>query len=237
MSGLKKVEIGLRTSGTSIGNFAGNGYLAISPDEIDRYEVHQVEPSGAVQAFLGTTAVGGTSAVSAVVVVSALPDWPRNVEFSVTGTGAGMAGTLVYNARDQFGAIFQETIAIGTNNNGGTSSGTRVVGQFTSGTVSFGTAVGNGTTRIGLGTVGTTALIGLPYKLGGTTDVKFLAWTVGTGAVAINGGTIAAFVDVPNSAIKSPFNIPVGSAVLNVWSKPTFNAENSGNIANLPQRV
>lgn len=237
MSGLKKLEIGLRTSGTSIGNFSGQGYDAISPDEIDRYETTTMCPSGAVTALIGTTAVGGTSAVSAVVAVSALPDWPRNVEFAVTGTGAGMAGTLVYNARDQFGSIYQETLAVATASNGGTVSGTKVMAQFTSGTVSFGTAVGNGTTRIGLGTVGTTALLGLPYRLGGTTDVKMLSWTVGTGAVSVGGGTIAAFVDVPNSAIKSPFNIPVGSTTITVWSKPTFNAENLGVVANLPQRT
>ena len=115
--------------------------------------------------------------------------------------------------------------------------GTKVFGQFTSGTVSFGTAVGNGTTRIGPGTTGTTSVIGLPYKLGGTTDVKIIGWTGGTGAVAINGGTIAAFVNVPQSGINLPFNTPIGTASLNVWARPTFNAENLGLVANLKQRT
>lgn len=236
MSGYKRQEIGLRVTSTT-GAANPTPLLAITPDEMDRYEVVDITPSGAVTAMIGTTAVGGTSAVSAVVVVSAIPDWPRNAEFAVTGTGAGMAGTLVYNARDQFGSAYQETISLGTAANGGTAVGTKVMAQFISGTVSFGTAVGNGTTRIGLGTTGTTALLGLPVKIGGTTDLKHLAWTVGTGAVIINGGTIAAFIDVANSAIKSPFNIPVGTATIQAWVRPTFNSENLGLVANLPQRV
>lgn len=236
MSGLKRDIFGLRTTSTA-GAANPTPTLAVTPDEIDRYEVIEINPSGAVTAMIGTTAVGGTSAVSPVVVVSAVPDWPRNIEFAVTGTGAGMAGTLVYNARDQFGSIYQETLATGTASNGGTVVGTKIMAQFTSGTVSYGTAVGNGTTRIGLGTTGTTALLGLPFRVGGTTDLKLLSWSVGTGAVIVNGGTIAAFIDVPNSAIKSPFNIPIGTVQVTTWVRPTFNSENIGLVANLPQRT
>lgn len=232
----KKSQPGLRFTG-AIGAVNPTAIEAVTPDEMDRYEVVSIIPSGAVTAMIGTAAVAGTSAVGAVVVVSAIPDWPRNIEFAVTGTGAGMAGTLVYNARDQFGSVYQDTLATGTASNGGTVVGTKIMAQFISGTVSFGTAVGNGTTRIGLGTTGTTALLGLPVKIGGTTDLKHLAWTVGTGAVIINGGTIAAFIDVANSAIKSPFNIPVGTATVTAWVRPTFNSENIPLVANLPQRT
>lgn len=237
MSGLKKIELGLRTSGTSIGNFSGQGYLAVTPDEIDRYEVVVINPSGAVTKMIGTAAVAGTAATGAVVLVSALPDWPRNVEFALAGSATGMAGTLVLNGRDQFGAIISETFGYGSADNGGTVVGTKVFAQFTSGTVTFGTAIGNGTSRIGLGTTGTTSLLGLPFKLGGTTDVKHIGLTVGTGAILVNGGTIAAFVNVPMSAVLAPVNIPIGTYTVSVWAKPSFNGENLGVMANLPQRT
>jgi hypothetical protein len=233
MSGLKRYEPALRFGGFGTQPPVGQ----VTPDEIDRYEVLTINPSGAVTTFIGTAAVAGTSGTSAVVLTSILPDWPRNVEFAIAGSAAGMAGTLTLNGVDQFGSVVQEVIALGTASNGGTTAGTKVFAQFSSGTIVYGTAVGGGTPRIGLGTTGTTALLGLPFKVGGTTDLKILAWNVGTGAVAINGGTIAAFINVPFSAIKSPFNIAVGTNQVTAWVKPTFNAENLGIVANLPQRT
>lgn len=237
MSGLKRGLPELRFTS----NFGSTPLYAVTPDEIDRYEVVTIDapaaPTGLAATWVGTGAIAGTSTNEALVITNAIPDWPRNIEFGLSGSANGMAGTLIMTGYDQFGSSITETItANGTNNNGGTGVGTRVFGQFTSGSIQLGTAVGNGTTRVGLGTTGTTALFGLPFKLGGTTDVKILTFTAGTGAISVNGGTIAAFVNIPMSAIKSPFNV-VGTTSITVWARPTFNSENLGLVANLPQRT
>ncbi len=239
MSGLKREMPGLRTSGTSTGNIPGEGPIAITPDEIDRYEVVTIVNPNTItaNAFIGTYAVAGTSAANSLVIVNAIPDWPRNLEYSITGTGAGMAGTTTVIGRDQFGNVISETISIGTASNGGTQPGTKVFAQVTSGTHSFGTAVGNGTARLGLGTTGTTALFGLPFKVGGTTDLKMLSVNAGTGGVTVNGGTIAAFIDVATSSLKLPVPQTTGTMAITAWLKPTFNSETLGVVANLPQRV
>src|SRR5260221_569098 len=166
MSGLKRDIIGLRTTSTT-GAANPTPTLAITPDEIDRYEVVTIVNPNTLtaNAFIGTYAVAGTSAANSLVIVNAIPDWPRNLEYSITGTGAGMAGTTTVTGRDQFGSVITETISIGTASNGGTTAGTKVFAQVTSGTHNFGTAVGNGTARLGLGTTGTTAMFGLPFKV------------------------------------------------------------------------
>ena len=79
-------------------------------------------------------------------------------------------------------------------------------------------------------------MFGLPVRLGGTTDLKLLTCTTGTGAVTVNGGTIAAFVDVPMSAVKAPLDI-TGTYTITAWVKPTFNPENYAINADLPQRT
>lgn len=238
MSGLKTFQPALRftNSGTTQNRIPT---AAVSPDEIDRYEVVTIVNPNTLNAsaFIGTYAVAGTSATNALVVVNAIPDWPRNLEYSLTGTGAGMAGTATVVGRDQFGSVISETLTFGTASNGGTIAGTKVFAQVTSGTHFFGTAVGNGTGRLGLGTTGTTAQFGLPFKVGGTTDLKLLSVNAGTGGVTVNGGTIAAFINVPNSSILLPVPQTTGTMAITAWVRPTFNSENLGLIANLPQRT
>jgi hypothetical protein len=237
LSGLKKYEPALRFG--QLGTEPPVG--AITPDEIDDYVVYNVinptqGASGAGAAWVGTTVVAGTSAVEAIVVRNAILDYPRNLEFAIAGSHAAMSGTVVVNGRDQFGSVISESIGITSASNGGTTVGTKVFAHFTSGTVTFGTAVGNGTSRLGVGTTGTTALFGLPVRLGGTTDVKLLTLTAGTGALSVNGGTIAAFVDQPMSAIKAPVNV-TGTYTLSAWVRPTFNPEAYSRNADLPQRT
>ena len=237
MSGLKRDVPGLRFTSTA-GASNPTPTLAVTPDEIDRYEVYTViNPATLnVNQWFGTFPVGGTSSLGTMVVVNAISDYPRNLEFSVTGTGAGMAGTLTATGRDQFGSVIQEVISIGTASNGGTQPGTKVFAQITNGTINFGTAVGNGTARVGLGTTGTTTLFGLPFKVGGTTDLKLLSVVAGTGGVSVNGGTIAAFINVPQSAILAPVTT-TGTMTITAWVRPTFNSENIPLVANLPQRT
>ena len=199
----------------------------VSPDEQDRYEVYNV--NNPVTGLLGvsavgTAAVGGTSSVQALVVLSKYPDYPRNVALAVTGTHGSLGGTLVLNGQDQFGSVITETITVTNADNGGTTSGTRVFGKFTSGTVSLGTAVGNGTSTVRF-TAGTDCLFGLPVKINATTDVVHYGHTVGTGMVTIGGGTaIGSLVNTGVHAFR-PFAAFVGTSFLNVWVRSTFNSE------------
>lgn len=224
MAGFKRSQPGLRFSAEKV-----------TPDEQDEYFHYSIAMPGTANAFFGTPAVGGTSAVAAVVVVSRYPDYPRNINFSLAGTGAGMAGTLVYNAFDQFGSVFQETLATGTASNGGTVVGTKIVASFTSGTVSYGTAVGNGTPSIGF-VPGTGCLFGLPVKLGTTADIVSLSMVAGTGVISYNGGTVAGFVNVAQSAIR-PAAALTGSQVISAWIVSTFVPDNIPVVSNLRQAV
>ena len=58
-----------------------------------------------------------------MVITNRTPDWPRNINFALAGTGVGMAGTLDVNGRDQFGASQSESLGFGSADNGGTVVG------------------------------------------------------------------------------------------------------------------
>jgi hypothetical protein len=193
----------------------------ISPDEIDRYEVYSIRPAvnGYVWASAGTA---GTSAAVALTVKNT-PDWPRNINFALAGSHGDMTGTLNVNGKNQFGATQTESITFTAAANGGTAVGTKIFSQITSGTLNYGTAVGAGTPSIGF-VPGTACLLGLPVKLRAATDVVHLSQATGTGAITFNGGTIAAFVDYGVSAIR-PVATLDGTAVINVWVKPTYAGE------------
>lgn len=238
MSGLKSYQPALRfTNSGTAQNKIPTG--AVTPDEIDRYEVVTIINPNTLTAsnWFGTWAVAGTAAAGGLVVRNAIADWPRNAEFALAGTATGMAGTASAVGRDQFGSVVTENFGFGSADNGGTVVGTKIFAQITSGTLTFGTAVGNGTARLGLGTTGTTALFGLPFKVGGTTDLKVLSVNAGTGGVTVNGGTIAAFIDVPTSSIKLPVPQTTGTMAITAWVRPTFNSEQLGLVANLSQRT
>src|SRR4051812_12480308 len=126
MSGLKKNNIGLQLSIQTIGNQAKQGYLAITPDEIDRYETYTVVNPTISSTWFGTCPVAGTSATGTLVIVNAIADYPRNLQYVMNGTAAGMAGTWTVSGRDQFGNLISETAAIATASNGGTTVGTKI---------------------------------------------------------------------------------------------------------------
>jgi len=223
--GLKKHNPGIRFSG-----------IQVTPEEIDRYEVYTIINPSTNEAFLGTCAVAGTSATEALVLDNVLLDYPRSLEVVMLGTAAGMDGTMTINGKDQFGVSITEEFAITQAENGGTQPGTKVFSSVQSGTFAFGTAVGNGTVSLGVGTSGTTALFGLPFKIGAVTDVKLMNYTAGTGAIAIGGGTIAAFVGTQYSHIKAPADI-VGTTSYQIWAKPTYDADNDARMANMSQQT
>lgn len=225
---LKRTHIELRDTSRQFG---------VTADEQDAYQVVTIVNPNTLtaSAFIGTWAVAGTSASSALVIVNAIPDWPRNLEFAIAGSAAGMTGTAVINGYNQFGVQIQESLTFAGAANGGTVAGTKVFAQVTNGTLTYGTAIGSGTARLGLGTTGTTALFGLPFKVGGTTDLKLLSVNAGTGGVTVNGGTIAAYIDVPNSALKLPVPQTTGTMAITAWLRPTASTETV--VAALPQRT
>jgi hypothetical protein len=223
---LKRVEPGLRF------DLASN---AVTPDEQDAYVVYTIINPSVSATFLGTCAVTGTATAKPIVFTNILLDYPRNLEVVHLGTHAAMNGTFVINGYDQFGKAITENFAIANASNGGTTAGTKVFSSVRTGTFTPGTAVGNGTTSIGVGTSGTTCLFGLPCKIGAASDVKILTQTNATGAVAFGGGTIAAYVDTGMHAIKSPIDL-AGTRSLQVWVKSTYNNEEAVQ-ANLSQQV
>lgn len=209
----------------------------ITPDEIDAYTVVNISNPGVGLAFAGTSPVSGTSDVKALVLVNAIPNWPRNVQFQIqtAGTSVAVTGTLVLNGKDQFGSVITETLALLSGTGAGTIVGTKVFGQFTSGTVTYGTFSTSGTPAVGL-VAGTNCLLGLPVKIGGTTDVVLLAHNAGTGPVTVGGGTIAAFVNAPMHAVR-PAAILTGTEVVVAWVNSTYNPTNIPVVANLNQRT
>ena len=206
---------------------------AVQPDEIDRYEQYVIAFPSYSATWFGTWPVAGTAATGTLVLINAIADYPRNLEFVLVGTGVGMAGTATIYGTNQFGGSVNEAFGFGSADNGGTVVGTKIFAQISAGTLLFGTAVGNGTAKLGVGTLGTTTLFGLPAKIGGTTDVKLVSKGGSVGMLTAGGGTIAQYVDVPNHAIKSPTNV-VSANIISVIYKPTYNAEGSV-IANLSQ--
>lgn len=225
MSGLKKNQPALRVASSE---------FAITPDEIDRYEVFSIQPAISTT-FFASAGTAGTASAIAMTISNRIPDWPRNINFALAGSATGMAGTLVVNGRDQFGSSITESLGFGSADNGGTVVGSLVFGQITSGTLNYGTAVGNGTPAIGF-VPGTGCLLGLPVKLNGTTDVIHLGMNAGTGPITYGGGTIAAFVDTGVHAIR-PAGAINGTSVINVWVKPSFNNENYGRMSDGTQAV
>src|SRR3990167_934284 len=168
---------------------------AVQPDEIDAYEQYVIAFPSYDLKWFGTWPVAGTAATGTLVLINAIADYPRNLEFVLAGTGVGMAGTATIYGTNQFGGSINEVFGFGSADNGGTVVGTKVFAQLSAGTLLFGTAVGNGTAKIGVGTLGTTTLFGLPFKVGGTTDLKSFAFGTNHISATVNGGTIAAFID------------------------------------------
>jgi hypothetical protein len=206
--------------------FSGN---KVTPDEIGWDMMYYIINPSINTTWFGTTAIGGTVAQKTLVLINALADYPRNLEFGVQGTNA-IGGTWDVNGKDQFGNSISEsgTIAV-SGTAGGTTAGTKIFSEVTTGTFSFATggSVGNGTPKLGVGTAGTTALFGLPAKLGGTFDVKMISGSFGgvgtsTSGTFIHGSAVAANVDMYNHAIKAPLDVQAGTTVYAIRYRPTY---------------
>lgn len=213
---LKRTEPGIRFSG-----------IKVSPDEMDRYETYVIaNPSTALLGplFIASAGTAGTASSIALVINNKIPDYPRNVQFALAGSATGMAGTMTLNGFDQFGSNITESFGFGSADNGGTVAGTKVFGQFTSGTLNYGTAVGNGTPSISF-VPGTACRFGLPVKIGAASDVIHIGMSAGTGPISVGGGTnIGSLVNTDTHSFR-PFAAFGGTTFFNVWIKSTYNSE------------
>lgn len=220
MAGFKRSQPGLRFSGEKV-----------TADEQDDYNIYTVGNPGTSNLWFGTTPIAGTSATGTVVITNRYADYPRNLNYTLVGTAAGMAGTFIVSGLDQFGSVVSETVPTGTASNGGTVVGTQVFARFDGGTVQFGTAVGNGTPKVGF-VPGTGCLFGLPVKIQGTQDVVLMSHNAGTGNVSYNGGTVAGFINTTLHAFR-PAAALTGTEQINVWVRSSFNPDNIPVVANL----
>lgn len=230
MSGLKQRVMGLQP---------GMG-VKISPDEIDRYEWFEVVNPSIDAQWFGTVA-GTQTQNKALVLINPLADYSRNVRIAYTGASGSVvnlaSGSIVY--KNQFGVSGTETYAGTPAANGGTIIGTAVMAEVVSGTFTFGTGdPGSGTIQVGVGTAGTTTVFGLPTKIAATSDIKRIRGSfngVGTQTAGtfVFGGTPSSAAATAVHGFKAPRDVPAGTCVYNILFKPSYDASNETDIANL----
>jgi len=230
MSGLKNRVMGLQP---------GMG-VKVSPDEIDRYEMFEViNPSIDAQWF-GTVA-GTQTQNRGLVLINKFADYSRNVRLTYVGVSGSVVnlatGSVVY--KNQFGVQGTESYAGTPATNGGTIIGTAVMSEVISGTFTMGTSdPGSGTIQIGVGTAGTTTVFGLPAKIGGTTDIKRIRGSfngVGTSTAGtfVFGGTPSSAAVTAVHGFKAPRDVAAGTVMYNILFKPTYDAADETENANL----
>lgn len=207
--------------------FQAAGYK-ITPDEIDRYEVYDVIFPSQI-GTVGTAAAGTATQAKALVIVNKRPDYPRNLEAGVAGS-ADFGGVWVLNGKDQFGETISETFTVGTTANGGTTVGTMIFAEITSGTfTATSDSVGSGTSKVQCAQAEGTTRFGLPFRIKGTADVKSITWVNNFVGKAINGGTIGAYVGTGGFNGYSNYfkgTATIGTAdVYRVVARPTYNAD------------
>ena len=209
--------------------FAFGGYK-VAPSELDKYEVYYVNHPQTSTSYMGTTAAGTSTQAKAMVIVSKTCDYPRNLAGAVAGS-SDMGGVWVVNGKDQFGSTITETITIGTAANGGTTAGTKVFAEITTGTCTITEgAVGNGTPTLGFDTTGTTVIFGLPSKIAGSADIKNITWINDGTPTAINGGTIGAYAVAAVHGFRGTSDVALTDKYV-VWYKPTYDNSGKDNMA------
>jgi len=194
----------------------------VTPDEIDRYEVYTVVNPAIRATFLGSATAGTVSQAVTVGLGNTRLDYPRTVAAVFSGS-ASVSGTMTVTGKDQFGVTRSESfgLAQGTQT-AGTAHGIIPFAQVSAASVAMGTGVsGTGTVSLGVAIAGTAALFGLPAKIGGTADVKSITWTQDGLAVALNGGTIGAYVGTANHTFRGTETL-AGTMSYQVWYKPTY---------------
>lgn len=211
--------------------------MKVAPQEIDRYEIYSVQNMSISATWVGTPAVGTSGQSKALVLINKYLDYPRSLSYALAGS-AGLGGTWTVNGYDQFGSAITETCAIGTATNGGTTNGTAIFSQVTSGTVSIATAseAGSGTGRLGVAIAANDYWFGLPCKIASTADVKRITHT-GSGGIALTvAGTnsIGTLVSTTTHAFRGTVAL-TGTMSLTAMVVPTYENSKQEDMANLSQ--
>lgn len=211
------------------------GARQVAQRDIDQYDFIAIDTPSVNFGWFGT--VSSATASAAVVLVNQMPDWPRNIVYSVTGVAGGMGGTFTAAGVDQFGVTFTESVTIGSANGGGTAYGTAICAKFVSATFSpiglGGTAIG--TSSIGLGTAAGASgnYWGLLSKIAGTADVKSIIWISTSTPTTLNKGTnIGSLVNVNSHSFQGTSGV-AATDHYRVIFKPSFNNEGKGTMTAL----
>ena len=210
--------------------FSGN---KISGDEVGWDQQYIVINPSISASWFGTTAVGTAGQTKAfvgnIVTARGYADYPRNAVYSVAAAaGSTHGGTWTVNGINQFGETKTETVTIATATGGGTVNGTQVWSKINSGSYSFSTAGdANGTPAVGVSILGTTALFGLPSRIGATTDIKwiggnFLGVGTQTNGTAAFDGTPSSAANTAQHAFKAPQTLVAGTTSFVVRYRPSY---------------
>jgi len=212
--------------------FSGN---KVTPDEVDVYDQYQVINPAISATHVGSATAGTVSQVVAIGFTNVTMDYPRNLAAVWSGSAA-VSGTVQVIGKNQFGVVGTESLALANGTQtAGTSAGTQIFANVNAATATFGTGVvGSGTVSIGVDTVGTTLLFGLPSKIGAVTDVKAITWS-STGGISlpINGGSVtSSHVSTAVHAFRGTGAL-AGTQTYTVLFRPTFVAEETALMSNL----
>jgi hypothetical protein len=202
--------------------------VKVTPDEIGFDQTFSIINPSISNEWFGTCKGTSTQSI-AITLINGLSDYPRNLRINVDcASGSTKGGTAVVNGVDQFGSVISENLVVTTAANGGTTVGTKIFDQVTSGTMYFDTSnAGNGTAHLGVGTAGTTTLFGLPWRLGGTTDIKKISGSfngVGTSTAGtfVFGGTPSSAANIKAHAFKAPLDVQAGTCLYHVRVRPSY---------------
>jgi hypothetical protein len=201
------------------------GGAKVGADEVDFYHTYMVMfPSidgTALATAKGTPAATAKYALAANVTTL---DYPRNIVLKLNNTsGSTNGGTVTVNGKNQFGDVISETFTVTGAANGGTTVGTKVFAEFTSGTAQFsgaGNASNGCTANVGFGTAGTTTLFGLPFKVGGTKDLLNLSWASAGANAFIASAALGSYVSTAQHAVLARTDF-VGTSGFTAWFKST----------------
>jgi len=208
----------------------------ISGDELGWDQQYIVINPSISASWFGTTAVGTAGQAKAfvanILTARGFADYPRNAVYGVgAAAGSTHGGTWTVNGLDQFGSSVTETVTIATATGGGTVNGTQVWSKITSGTYNFSTAGdANGTPAVGVSIAGSTALFGLPSRIGATTDIKWISGNllgVGTqtNGTQVFNGTPSSAANTAQNAFAVPILIPAGTCTYIVRYRSSFVAK------------
>lgn len=162
----------------------------LSPDELDQDLQYFIVNPDIGTARIGTANITG-DVNGTLVVGQPFLDAPRTLMFSIGGVAGGIGGTAIVTGKDQFGNVIQESLGFATVATVGSAVGTKIFSKVTTATAILATTGGTGVGTCFLGyPLGDTVMtVGLPARLGATSDLKRVTWHDGGVSKALSVGT------------------------------------------------